>query len=323
MSSIGRAYRCVYCDSAAEPKCFLAPEMMFGHRDAFDYFECASCGSLQIRLVPAQLATYYPADYYSLSVHRRSWLVRWVKRLRFRLSWRRAGIATRLLARVAGRERIVDWLAPTGVRFSDPILDVGSGSGVLLSDLRNLGFRDLLGVDPYVQTELSEHGLRVRRCELGEVVGRFALVVFNHSLEHVSDPAHSLRMARKLLLPGGQVLIRIPISQSYAWRTYGTDWVQLDAPRHLSIPSEAGIRCLAERVGFSVSKITYDSTAFQFVGSEKYRAGVPLLSGQGGGWRSRRFSRRSRDLREYERRSVELNDRGDGDQACIVLRTGE
>lgn len=316
-------YHCVFCDSGSVPTGFVAREMMFGLRDAFEYYECAQCGSLQIKELPEQLSKYYPADYYSLARKSSWWLLRWAKRIRFRLSWRNTSFSARTLARLTGRERIVDWLEPTKVRLDDPILDVGSGSGALLDDLQNLGFRDLLGVDPHIRNERSEPGLRVRRCELLDVVGRFALVIFNHSLEHVRDPALSLRTARRLLLPDGEVLIRIPIAQSLAWRTYGTDWVQLDAPRHLSIPSEMGIRRLAERTGFTVSRVTYDASAFQFAGSERYRSGVPLLTGVGVRWRSRRFSRADRRLRQYELEASELNAVGDGDQACIVIRMSE
>ena len=41
----------------------VAREMMYGTREAFGYFECSSCGCLQIAEVPADLARFYPADY--------------------------------------------------------------------------------------------------------------------------------------------------------------------------------------------------------------------------------------------------------------------
>jgi hypothetical protein len=38
---------------------------MYGTRETFSYLACADCGCLQISNIPADLARYYPSDYYS------------------------------------------------------------------------------------------------------------------------------------------------------------------------------------------------------------------------------------------------------------------
>src|SRR5206468_2718584 len=57
--------RCRLCGNDAGNRAFVAREMMFGLREAFDYFECAACGCLQIAQVPRDLSKYYPPQYYS------------------------------------------------------------------------------------------------------------------------------------------------------------------------------------------------------------------------------------------------------------------
>ena len=93
--------------------------------------------------------------------------------------------------------------------------------------------------------------------------------MFHHSLEHVDDPEAALSLCRKRLEPQGRVLVRIPVPH-YAWRRYRDRWVQLDAPRHLHLMSERGFTQLVQRAGLVVAKVFYDSTPFQFWGSEAY-----------------------------------------------------
>ena len=63
------------------------------------------------------------------------------------------------------------------------------------------------------------------------------------------------------------IVIRIPIAGTHAWQTYGVDWVQLDAPRHLFLHTEDGMRSLAAGAGLQVTAVVHDSTAMQFWGS--------------------------------------------------------
>jgi len=40
---------------------------MLGLPDQFEYFECAHCGCLQIKKIPADLSKYYPEQYHSFN----------------------------------------------------------------------------------------------------------------------------------------------------------------------------------------------------------------------------------------------------------------
>src|SRR5665648_268459 len=137
------------------------------------------------------------------------------------------------------------------------------------------GMREVTGVDPYMSAERTlSTGGRLRRQDLGEVEGRYDLIMFHHSFEHVPDPEASLREALKRLTPGGRVLIRMPTPSSHAFETYGAAWVQLDAPRHLVVLSRPGLDTLCQRLGADVVSVADDSTGFQFWGSEQNLLGI-------------------------------------------------
>ena len=106
--------------------------------------------------------------------------------------------------------------------------------------------------------------------------GRFELVTFHHSLEHIPDQFGALQAAANLLTRNGACIVRIPALPCRAWDVYGTDWVELDAPRHLYIHSRSSITTLAERAGLRLEQLGFDTTAFEFFGSEQYKQDVPL-----------------------------------------------
>lgn len=98
------------------------------------------------------------------------------------------------------------------------------------------------------------------------------------------------------------------------------NWFAPDAPRHFHIQSPKSLASLAERTGFRVEKLVFDSGPHQFWGSEQYQRDIPHRSplSHEDNPSGSIFSRQQ--LREFARRSRELNARGDGDSACFYLR---
>jgi hypothetical protein len=142
----------------------------------------------------------------------------------------------------------------------------------------------------------------------------------HHAFEHMPDPSASLAGMRRLLAPGGRILIRIPVADSYAWRHYGVHWVNLDAPRHMFLHTPASMRILAGRHQLTISQVGFDGNASQFLGSEQYERDIPLSdprSVYSGGWRRWVGWWRAKQLRS---RVQALNAAGKGDWACFELR---
>jgi 2-polyprenyl-3-methyl-5-hydroxy-6-metoxy-1,4-benzoquinol methylase len=324
-------YKCRVCGQTRLRRQFKAREMMFGMRDEFLYDECDACGSLQIASLPDgdTLQKYYPSDYYAYvppSESRRSfkaafweWLA--IQRNLYLLGRLNPVGAVMQYLRPATADIVL--LAAVKARFTDRILDMGCGSAAnLLNRMVLLGFKNLLGADPLIAGDTVSHaGVKVIKKDVGQIEEKFDLVMFNHSFEHVPEPRDTLLKARQLLSSGGHCLIRIPTPSSEAFETYGADWVQLDAPRHLVLPSREGMQILARECGFVVEKVVDESTRYQFIASELYTKDVPLLKqGQDPSFLAK-FSRKN--LKEYDRRAAQLNLNHRGDAAGFILKAVE
>jgi SAM-dependent methyltransferase len=295
----------------------MAREMMRGTKLPFEYVECAACGSLQIVRPPPDLGPFYGDSYYSFRDKPESILRRLLKRERARYALGSGSVVGAALCWLWGRPEFAEWFLTIGARPEDCVLDIGCGNGLLLNQLRNVGFDNLTGIDPFLAKETATPGFRLLKRDLSTMDGVFDLIMAHHSFEHMPSPRIALADVRRLLKPGGNALIRCPVAGSRAWLEYGADWVQLDAPRHLFIPSMAGFVKLAEASRLNLWKVSCDSYAFQFFGSELYRRGISLQDGRQG----RYFSRRM--LRQFEERARTLNQTMEGDSACFYLRKTE
>jgi SAM-dependent methyltransferase len=297
---------CKACLSDGEHRRHVFIEMMFGTRERFEYQECIDCGTIQRLSDAADESRFYPDRYYSFAKPPRSSRATAIRDAH--------ALGTKsILGAVASFVRydpIIGVIGEFGIDPSSRVLDVGCGSGKLLHRMSAAGFKNLTGVDPYVSKPTSG-AVTIHKSDLQSMSGEFDFIMFNHSLEHVPDPDQSLGNAKKLLAPGGRILVRIPTSSSHAWLEYGPNWVQLDAPRHIVIPSRKGMNALAERCGLSVRQSIDDSTEFQFWGSEMYRRSKPLKSSGP----NEVFSRH--ELRRFAKRAAKLNFERRGDQVAL------
>lgn len=301
---------CVVCGPGPARREFSIDEGMHRTGEHFTYFQCEGCGSMQIAAVPENLASYYdPESYYSFSQSDSKSDWKWLQSRPARIALR---ANTELFLRT-GRGRGEDFTRQLGFRTSDRILDLGCGAGHLLKRLHLYGFRHLLGADPFLDEEREvAPGVRLVKRSHTEIEGHYDWVMMHHAFEHVPDPRATLQSVRRLLAPGGRMLLRMPVMGQDAWRRYGTDWAQLDPPRHLVIYSVPAVRLLAESERFVIDHLSFDSTEFQFWGSELVAAKKPHAPGPEG------FS--EADRRRWALTAERLNRAGDGDQAVIVLR---
>ena len=141
-----------------------------------------------------------------------------------------------------------------------------------------------------------------------------------NNLEHMPDQITTFENLYRLLKNNRYVMIRIPTVSSYAWRHYKENWVQLDAPRHFFLHSIQSIEHLARSNGFDLSEVVYDSTEFQFIGSELYLKDLSLKSGVTDDTRYNYLSHFNEDeMASFRAMAEDLNRKKDGDQACFVL----
>jgi SAM-dependent methyltransferase len=157
------------------------------------------------------------------------------------------------------------------------ILDVGCGGGEVLWLLKEFGYENVFGVDPYLDNDLTyTNGLIIKKCEMNNVTGKWDIIMFNHSFEHVCNPRETLEQVFNHLEKSGVCIIRVPVADSYAWKRYKINWSGVDAPRHFFLHTRSSMDRLSKENDFIVQQVKYDSVGFQFHGSEAYKKGLSL-----------------------------------------------
>jgi SAM-dependent methyltransferase len=306
---------CRICNTNADHPAYTVREMMMGTGERFIYFQCAHCHCLQIAEFPPEMAKYYPANYYSFSTTSRdktkNWVLKWARRIRNTSSVYEKGFGNRLIRTLFPNKKLLSLLR-LGLDRASRILDVGCGSGWRLYALRESGFHNTFGIDPYLENDLTyENGLQILKKTVHEMDGLWDVVMFHHSLEHMPDQVATLRAASGLLGPGGTCLIRVPVASSYAWEHYREHWYQIDAPRHFYLHSYESMTLLAEQCGLALQSSECDSTLDQFRISEMYKRGLRTFKEAG-------FTRSLNN--EWKRRAAELNRERQGDQAVFYFK---
>ena len=216
---------------------------------------------------PAQLAAAY-SNYYTHAFREgNSPLRRLYDRLRvgylsFRFGycaeskarWEKLG--GRLLACLPHRRAAFDasvmWLPATP---GGKVLEVGCGNGNLLKNLQMLGWQ-VQGVepDPNAAKIAASRNLPVRCGELAEQdfpPHSFDAIVMSHVIEHIADPIAFLQACRRLLKPGGRLIMLTPNLNAIGHRWFGRDWLHLDPPRHLNLFTQESLAAACTLAGFS------------------------------------------------------------------------
>jgi len=289
-----------------------ATERQFNLGGSFPYFHCDACGSLSLEQIPADLARYYPeTGYYSFNETPPPPRIGWRSRIN--------AVYERLIGVPAlDVDLIRKYVPDTSAR----ILDVGSGAGLKLRELYAANYRNLTGIDPFLPSSLErETPIRLKKCSLAEAGGNWDLIMYHHVLEHIADPVAEMRSAASQLADNGYLLIRVPMADSFAFRHYGENWVQLDAPRHLWIPSRRALIEIGRKYGLQIQRTIDDSTPHQFWASRFYKkTTLPLNAApRWGGTPRRRILRMPLVLLESMAAAV-LNFFKYGDQSCLIFK---
>lgn len=318
---------CQICNNSENNQYYVAREMMFGYRDNFNYFECSKCGCLQIKEIPENITKYYPKNYFAKPskklLKKDSLIQSWLMRERTKYFLYRKSFIGKLFSLVSEVKSApvftgwnwVDDLRNINLGLDAAILDVGGGHGSFLYYLRKQGFLSLTGVDPYIEKDIFSEAIKIHKKELKYLDDQFDFIMLHHSFEHMSQPEVIFEQLYRLLKPQRYLLIRIPVASSFAWKKYRVNWSQLDAPRHFFLHTPKSIKILADKVGFEVVNIIYDSTEFQFWVSEQYLRDIPLK--ERSNTKNSIFS--AEEIEAFKTEAKKLNQEKQGDQACFYL----
>ena len=313
--------QCRICSNQEGNALYTVNEMMFGTGLSYDYFVCAVCQCLQIAKIPVSLHELYPQDYYSYQpIDEKPY--RGLKGLLGRMRTHATlainkTLAERIVTAVLGQIDHHEVFRTLALRPETRFLDVGAGNGKFLLPLYMAGYRNCMGVDPFIEADLTyPAGLNIKKAGVLDLQEQFDVIFYNHSFEHIFEQRQELLQVHRLLAPDGKCVIAVPVFPSFAWDRYGVNWYQLDAPRHFFIHSVDSMGRLAQSAGFTIEKVHYNSTYAQFLISDLYEKGLFMRDRNPSkeGFLTRKYKKL-----KYARLAKQQNAAGRGDQAVFLL----
>jgi methionine biosynthesis protein MetW len=161
-------------------------------------------------------------------------------------------------------------MIPVGAR----VLDVGCGTGSITRLIRDLRGAEVLGIEPNGERArlAGERGLQVVHGVYEDAIvqrhGTFDVVLFADVLEHLVDPAATLRAVRGALGDGGRVLASIPNVAHWSVRLsllagrfdYQPTGI-MDAT-HLRWFTRAGVERLFRESGYRMERMQHSAGMF-------------------------------------------------------------
>jgi 2-polyprenyl-3-methyl-5-hydroxy-6-metoxy-1,4-benzoquinol methylase len=154
------------------------------------------------------------------------------------------------------------------------LLDVGCGAGKFLVDARSCGW-EVTGVDPDAKAveTASREGIRVLHGGLECFQGQknlFDVITLSHVIEHVYDPAETIRQCCALLRPGGVLWLETPNIDSLGHERFGPDLFSLDPPRHLVLFNDKALKDLLKTCGFCEIRMFFNPRACPDIHRKSY-----------------------------------------------------
>ena len=251
---------CIICNESSRKFEIQVENRDFKPYREFLYFQCENCETLQLDLQNDEPLYFYPKNYYSF-IRQKPILIRMLKKRIDEYAFRQSGLMGGFLAKFFPSTDVEAVRAAYDDGRHDEytsVLDIGSGSGWLLERLEHLGFKNLTGIDPYIDSDISRgKHVNVYKMQLKEVKGIYDLVISNHSFEHMTDPVLAIGYIKNLLSKKGCAIIRTPVFPNRIWEIYRENWCAIDAPRHIFIPSIKAMKLLAEWSGLCVDRVIF------------------------------------------------------------------
>ena len=314
---------CIICGNKEANEIFSVKELQLGLDERFQYQLCKNCGSMTLMDPPADFSRYYRnEDYYSFRMEmkalKKPGLIQRAKS-GFLLYGKNKLVGSLLSIGYKIPEQY-NWLKNSKAQRGDAILDVGCGNGSLLTQLHRMGFTNLTGIDPFINEGHDYGPIKIFKKEIYDLNGSFDLIMMHHSLEHMFQPLKALQKTYSLLNKNKYLLVRIPVMGNFGWQHYKTFWCGLDAPRHIFIPSEKGMRMLAADAGFEIEKVEYDSNNYVIWCSEQYVKGISLQAAESWSMNREKSLFTKEKIKQFQEIIIAENKKNNGDTAAYYLK---
>lgn len=243
---------CNLCGCAESDAYLSVTDLLLERLDVrAELVQCTNCALVyqNPRPTAAEIGEHYPPEYVSYTDHasqKRNWLLQQAIDYGFR---KRCKFITRH-------------------KQSGSLLDIGCAAGSFLLSMQALGNWQVTGVElteEVVALARERHNLDVRSGLLEDAHfadAQFDVVTMWDVLEHVHDPAATLREIHRILKPDGLLLVRVPNLASWDVSLFEASWAGFDAPRHLYIFTPQTLSSLMDRSGFSAFEQSCGSASY-------------------------------------------------------------
>ena len=232
---------CNFCGSDETTVLYSGRDRLLNGSQVFNGVRCRQCGLIYINPRPTidEIANYYPAEYEPFKRHER--LQSLPARISYRISFSK-------------RRRIASHGLKPG-----RLLDIGSGSGDFLLEMRAAGW-DVHGLDisPAACEATRKRGMDTFNGQLFDAPypeQSFDLITMWDVLEHVHDPMGHLQRICNLLVPNGRYVVTLPNPESLDLFIFKGLWAGLDIPRHLYVYPRKTLIAMIEQAGMEVLSI--------------------------------------------------------------------
>ncbi len=227
-----RLIRCNLCEKT-ESRDFL-------HCSGFRYVKCSNCGLVYQNPQPVfdDLKLRYDVRYFEYELGNESNFFNLMK---------------------MGLKDIGFFSNPEDSFGNKRFLDIGCATGMLISHMKNLGWK-IKGVE--ICRESAEYGIKNRDVDIfiGPLEGAnfpveyFDVIHFSHLIEHVPDPKGFLREILRVLSNRGMVIVTTPNVDGFQARLFGRNWRSAIAD-HITLFSKTTLGAMLRSVGFRIDKI--------------------------------------------------------------------
>jgi SAM-dependent methyltransferase len=239
---------CAWCGARSLEPLLEVPDLLQQKPGTYHLDECQSCGHVfqNPQLAPAGLDHIYQDAYHGLG----------------------GEMAELMQAKCAeaywGRANAV-------ARFTEPArwLDVGSSYGHFFLAARRLFPKTTFdavdmgdAVDEGHRRGWIDHVHQGFFLDLVDGLPTYDVVSMHHYLEHTRDPLEELAAVKKVLEPGGYLMIELPDQENPWARRLGRYWWQWGQPQHLNFMPCDNLVAELETMGFEVLSVERGGPSF-------------------------------------------------------------
>ncbi|MCP3849719.1 MAG: class I SAM-dependent methyltransferase [Gammaproteobacteria bacterium] len=240
-------YKCISCESG-KGKYWLRQcrDYYLQKLPITDYVICSNCSSCQQHPIPKDVSSYYD-DY---PIHK--------QKTRFTHYFRKMLFSKAMYSPSAdSQDVLLDYGCGDGSYLMDVLGKVPTLVGFELNTEHAKSLSRMIGVPIYSDEKLL----------LDDWLGQINTITMNMVLEHLTNLESAFLLANKLLVNQGILYILVPNALSWESKLFKRKWHGLDAPRHVSFPSDGGIVALAKKSNFEVDQKYFVSYPTSIAGS--------------------------------------------------------